>query len=368
MKSFIVLTMIFIWASAEAAPSYTLPLNFNLKHATYSLDVRFGQDSPQTLPLMIDTGSSNLVVVGDESFCKECSYLNHYPPIKLTPELKSLKERFKIKYGLGQGTLQSYQTTVTLNDTLTLPNFKFAIFKEGQKLNNTLGLAYRTIALPPEDPQPTFFERLNQAYGLNDEFSLLLCDNRHDSFITFGPNEIKDDTPLATLAIEQKKFYQVPLLQIGAGKKHALTSINKKNITIVDSGTSGKIVLPKDHFKALISYLKEHTSKKNQALSKTFWKGRSCVKKKRVDEKRFPTLYFTFKDLKGKSVQLPLPPERYITENSCGKGYLRLAFISEPQTDFIILGTPFLEQYRTRFQQRNPARVSFYQSNKCNRE
>lgn len=358
----------------------TLPLNYDVNHGEYSLTVKFANH--KSLALMLDTGSSNLNVVGDRQLCPACQLL--VKDSRFTPDhpITSLEEEFFMHYGLGNGKLKSYQGEIKVHDQFLLKQFKFGVYEQGENINNIVGFAYPEAAAPRDKPMPAFFTELNRKYQLQDQFSLLLCDERGPSKLFLGPlpEKLKHRTH-HTVPITNKTLYFIQSFGVSAPKGKMLISLPKGHHAILDSGTSAKIVFPDDLLAPLLVYLKQNTSKNNQALPEEFWQGTTCIARELIDPKAFPELFFHFKDATGKAFQLKLPASRYITSSACGDGYYKLGLISYPmqKTDkktpdhkklypsFIILGTPFLEEYMTTFKQYNPAELSFYNSEQlCN--
>ncbi|WP_165474709.1 pepsin-like aspartic protease [Legionella nagasakiensis] len=370
----------FFFLSAPAF-SITLPLNYNENHGDYALMVLLaGHEKP--LRLMLDTGSSNLNVVGDATLCPQCEELiagNRFTP---KAPAKPLKHEFFMRYGLGDGKLRQFQGPVNVPGKLTLEQFHYGVYEQGKDINNIVGFAYPQAADPRDNPTPPFFTRINQKYKLQDEFSLLLCDVRAPSWLFLGPLPAALGIfPHHEVAITKKELYFVG--QYGVSDKHGrmLVDLPGGGEAIIDSGTTAKIIYPDSKLAPLITYLKKHTSKKNQALPEDFWRGRACLANELVDEDAFPDLYFHFKDRQGHPFRLKLPAKRYITSSACGAGYVKLAFIGYQtnKTDtktpnhkknypsFVILGTPFLEEYLTTFKQDNPATLIFHNSTQlCN--
>ncbi|WP_162261864.1 pepsin-like aspartic protease [Legionella adelaidensis] len=366
--------------------SFNIPLIYNEDNGDYAFQILFAH-SGQQLKLMLDTGSSNLNVVGDEKICTNCNLLIEGK--RYTPEdpVKPLNKEFDIRYGLGDGKLRTYQgARLKLND-LTLDNFTFGVYEQGSNINHIAGFAYSTIAEPQDNPLPTLFSELDKKYNLQNQFSLLFCDTRAPSYLFLGPlsptlQKALQAVPSHKTPIVDKKFYGIKLKEVSETEGNSILKVPAgKDFAIVDSGTSAKNVFPDDLLLPLVKYIKEHTSKQNRDLPDIFWEGRDCVVSELVDTNSFPTLYFHFTDAHGKPFKLKLPPERYITSSACGEGYLKFAFLgytinkTHKKTlnhkanlpEMIVLGTPFLEQYFTTFNRENPAELTFYDSEKlCN--
>lgn len=373
------LAVLFILLS-NAACSLTLPLSYELAHGAYSLVVKFANH--KSLLLMLDTGSSNLNVVGDKQLCPACQLLIH--GTRFTPDdpITALEEEFFMQYGLGDGKLKAYQGGVQAHDQLALDQFKFGVYEQGQAINNIVGFAYPDAAAPRRQPMPAFFTELNRMYSFQDQFSLLLCDVRAPSKLFLGPLPEKlRRRAHHSVPIIHQSLYFIQNFGVSAPGGKMLIDLPMGYDAIVDSGTSAKLVFPDRLLAPLVAYLKQHTSKKNQALPKEFWNGTTCVATELIDPKAFPELFFHFKDAKGKAFQLKLPASRYITSSACGAGYYKLGFIgyeahkNDAKTqdhkksfpNFIILGTPFLEAYMTTFHQDHPAELRFYNSQElCN--
>jgi len=273
--------------------------------------------------------------------------------------------------------LYQFQGPVNVSEYLALEQFQYGVYEQGKDINNIVGFAYPQAAAPLDSPMPSFFAHINQKYQLQDEFSLLLCDVRAPSWLILGPLPDKlVKRAHHEVGIIKQELYFINQYGVSDEKGTRLIDLPDGGDAIVDSGTTGKIIYPEKNLAPLIAYLKKNTSKKNQALSEKFWRGLECVASELVDPQAFPDLYFHFKDRQGKAFRLQLPSQRYVTASACGKGYFKLAFIGykDNKTDkttsdhkknypsFIILGTPFIEQYMTTFKQYRPAKLVFYNS------
>lgn len=367
------------WLLAPPLYALTIPLGYDLTNGVYTFTVLLREENKFPLKLMLDTGSSNLNVVGNKDICPNCKvlveHLNYFNPNSPT---KNLKKEFKMRYGLGKGVLRKYQGRIRLlHPGIAIDNFNFGVYIRGYKINNIAGFAYPQAASPLKKPMPDLFDKLNKKYNFHDQFSLMLCDSRAPSSLFLGPLPEKMSTLVHhSVPIIKQDLYYIKQYGVSDDKGQRIIDFPMGADAIVDSGTSAKIVFLNEPLTHLIAYLKDNTSKKNLALPDEFWEGTVCMPDEMVDPNNLPTLYFHFKDSQGKSFKLAIPPQRYITSSSCGEDYYKFAFMGYTANKingntqhhkrnyppFIILGTPFIEEYMTTFQQYNPAQLSFYNS------
>ncbi len=359
-----------------AASSKKIPLEFHPRHGTYSANLNFGANAEGML-LVVDTGSSNLNVIGDKSMCPKCNVHIKSSRFSSNPQIIDLGKSFKMAYGIGRGKLKLYQTPVEIAPDLRLDKFRIGVFHQGKHLVNILGMAFPRLAQPRKEKMTTLFSALNKKYKFGGTFSLLLCRDKGQSHMTFGK---PDNSKLA------KKKYHVPLAWRGFfslfhygvsnQKDNRLMVLEPGTTAILDSGTTGKLVYPEAHLKKLRTYLFAANTDENRALPRRFWKGEQCVFKDEIDIKAFPTLYMHFLDTEGELLRLPFTPEHYITSVGCFEDRVRLAFISSEYVfrnkkntkskkrlmKKIILGTPLLEQYHVQFKMAEPRGFVFSES------
>lgn len=358
------------------ALSVSTDIDFDIEHGGYSIPVSVeGHTSP--IQLLIDTGSSNLNLIGAPKICPSCEPITGGKQrYQAKAPVKKIDKKFEMHYGAGSGKLQQYQGNVNLFDKkLRLDNYTFGVYQSGKYISNIVGFAFEAAAAPRKAPLPTLFSLLNKKYDFNNQFTLQYCDTQGTSKLYLGPTpKIFTYLPQYSTPVMHKSLYFIQHFGVSTPDGDKLIDVPKGDYTIVDSGTTAKIIYPAVQIKSLIEYLKKHTDAKNQKLPEVFWKGKTCIEAVAIDIKAFPTLYFHFKDIHGKPFKLPLPPERYVTQSACGKGYYKLAFIGmdehrkdkknlhhkKNQPGFAILGTPFIEQYATSFKQAYPAILTFY--------
>lgn len=368
---------------ALAVTKKTIPLTYHPTVGDYTFPVYMGKNHKKAFNLMLDTGSSNLNLIGDKELCPKCEAITAYETYKPGSAIKATDKTFKMQYGKGGGQLRQYQGQVRLEDDLHVKGYTFGIYLEGKNISNIAGMAFTKISAPVDAPLTPFFNQLNKKYDFNNQFSVQLCDNRGPSILFLGPLDKtlakKDNVQLPVL---DRGFYFVNHTFITDKHNKPILTVPKNERAILDTATSGKIIYPDSALKPLISYLKAHTSKKNRALPDEFWNGTACGPKSMIDKKAFPTLYFNFRDKQNKLIRLALSPERYITSSSCGKGSLKLAFtgfkshLLDPKTKHhkkampfpIILGTPFLEGFLVTFDKSKAPYVRLYPSDElCKR-
>lgn len=345
------------------AKSLTKSISYDVNYGWYEIDVYFSE-SKSPISLIIDTGSSNFNVVGDNEICPNCAYLGRknntyssYPSSIDTGKIHSTK------YLIGSGEAKIVKNKIRLDSEGThISSYQHGVYQKGTNIFNIWGFGFPSAMSSSSELDDPFFIALNKKFDFNSQFTLQLCDLDNISTIYFG------STPKRFKLLEA---YQVPIIKKSEFiiNGYGISSSSGKTIahfpegihSVIDSGTTGKIVLPEKVFTPLVTYIKSKTTKSNRELGEEFWINKECVMQKYLNLKSFPTINFHFKNTDGKPIKLALPKERYITQSSCGIGYYRFGFINGGNNfKGIILGTPFLEQYTTTFKMSHPAKLIFY--------
>lgn len=354
-------------STASAMPRHAIPLTLPLHYAaygTYTVPLNVGN---QTINVVVDTGSSNLNLIGDPTICDHCSSLG-IPNSKLTPDAKqkATPNYFMMQYGSGQGILRQYQGTVGFANLPQIP-YVYSVFISNPGAPSLLGMAYQTLAAPEGFPPPSFIGQWLAAGHYKKRFTLTLCGAKGNSTLVVGgiPKGI-DKAKIEFTPVVRKEYYSVLMRGIVDKKtKQWIVNFGAPYVNqeaIVDSGTTGAIFLPQNAVSNLIVALQKSVGKAVTAkLSPGFWRG-GCTTMPSSMLSQFPTLQVVL--LKWghpqQSIFVDLPPEQYFSSVNCLKGQRMLAFVSTGSTEYPspfivnrlrsvgkvtlkILGTPFLQ-------------------------
>jgi hypothetical protein len=347
------------FSSFAITKSISVNLNYTPASGIYTMPLKIGNN---IYDVILDTGSANLNLVGDKQICKECSGILTKKGYRPGKSGVAFPNYFKMAYGSGAGKMQVYRDKIHIGG-VTFP-YDFSVFLKAKDVGHDFGLGYRHIAMPGRSPLPTLFESIVKHTGVADQFSLLFCGTHGNSKIVFGKNPEINYDQVKQIPVAQKSFYTVLLNGINTEDGKSLVTYGPEDTTqtaILDSATTGSIILPDSSIHKITNYVKAYIKQKGvHNIPEYLWNQR-CVKKELIDTSKFPTLKILFTNYLGKkgSVVLDIKPESYLTSGSCGKGYRRFAFISmgHPETKKIhgshrlkkyqrtqkILGTPFFE-------------------------
>lgn len=327
--------------------------SFAFNHV-YTLNLNLGG---QTIETVLDTGSSNLLAIGDSSHCSSCvneyGYSSVYTPSSSSKKLSSTWSMSFLP--IGQAQIQGYQDTLTFQD-YTLDEFDFGMVTSEKGIPNIWGIAYPDIAQPSSDRQTPIFDALVSKFNLKNQFSLTLCATKKGSSGTFGGYDSNlttaDLNAVQWTPIVKKQWYSVPLthmfiLDAAGTSTEWLWSPASTDIVIVDSGTT-PLVIPATQVTALVKVLKSYASRNGITLEDSFWPtstdkgGLASLTDAQVA--KFPTIKLemtSFND-SSKVIALSISPQNYFQTTSTGARLLGV----QPG-NFYILGTVFMENYVT---------------------
>ena len=346
--------------SAPPNPGTGAPREMPLKYYNhfpfnnvYTIGVQVGG---QTLESVLDTGSSNLLVLGDAAHCPACTneygYQSTYSPAAGS---QALTTSWSMNFApIGAAQVQGYQDTVSWDD-LTLPGFKFGLVTAEKGIPNIWGIAYQSLASPYGAPQTPLFDALAQAGSLKNQFSLRLCGLKAGSNITLGGFDAALVDKMAQVQwtpITAKIWYSVTVERMyGGATPNAAAAWSwapaASDRVIVDSGTN-PLVLPAAQMAPLVAWLRSVATQNGLTLPADFWPtaagpgGYAALSA--ADVAKFPPLLV---DLAGtsdaqKTITLSIAPSVYFQTREDGQRYLGI----EPgQGSVYILGTVFLENY-----------------------
>ncbi len=316
---------------------HSLDLEGNVVPGAYTMTIEAGTP-PQTFEVVVDTGSSNLILLGDRSLCDNCGDeigQDLYSPSKSSTAWLSDTD-FTVRYGSGSLQAREVRDTVTVG-SLPPIDATFAVMTHQAGIRNILGLAYEAVAQPEGKPLTPYFDQLVQRTDVANEFSMLLC-TEGTSKITFGAS---DNQVSQYLDLVEEKWYVVALskMQVKGGKR--LGKFGAR--AIVDSGTTDLLVPAKMHgkiLKALAPVAKKNGIDLSHQLIRT--------SAKVIDQ--FPVFQLVADNAQGQTITLDVAPRTYF--RAVGSVGYTLA-IGVMNTGQVLLGKVFMENYHVVFDRAN---------------
>ncbi len=316
---------------------HSLDLEGNVVPGAYTMAIEVGTP-PQSFEVVVDTGSANLILLGDSSLCDNCAEevgRSLYSPSKSsTAQLSdtSLTARY------GSGSLEARQVLDKVAVGGQPPiDYTFAVMTHQAGIQNILGLAYKAVAMPEGTPLTPYFDELVQQTGIANEFSLMLC-TEGSSKIKFGAAGVQVSQ---YLDLVEEKWYVVSLskMQIKGGKRLGKFSAS----AIVDSGTTDLLVPASMHGKILRS-LAPIAEKNGIDLSHQLIRTSADV------IEQFPVLQIVAQNTDGQKITLDISPGTYF--RAVGTVGYTLA-IGVMNTGQVLLGKVFMENYYVVFDRAN---------------
>jgi len=297
----------------------------------YYVAMSFGTP-PQTLNVLVDTGSSNLAVA-----CAPDPYVDQFFALDNSTSWKPTGIRVMVPYTQGKWEGQLVTELVSVasvapssgapdpNDDASTNESFYSIengvvriranlacietsknfFINGSKWHGILGLGYPVIARPSPEVTP-FMEALTAVRAVErDLFALKLCgtmDTRSRVDVSMGGSldlgEIDAtafEGPVFFTRIRRRWYYDVVMTDVdvegqsvGVEKSCQEFNIDK---TIVDSGTTN-LRLPTKVFHRLVTLIKRETKLHHPPVPDEVWQGKEimCWKKGSTPWERFPEI------------------------------------------------------------------------------
>lgn len=315
----------------------SLDLDGKVVYGASTMAIQVGTP-PQTFEVVVDTGSSNLILLGDSSLCDNCAAevgQSVYSPSKSsTAQLNETD--FTVHYGSGSLQAREVRDKVAVG-SLPPIDYTFAVMTHQAGIQNILGLAYEAVAQPEGNPLTPYFDELVQQAGIANEFSMLLCTEGR-SKITLGASDVESSQYFDL--VEEKWYVISPKrMQVKGGKRLGRFSAP----AVVDSGTTDLLVSASMHGKilrALVPVAKKNGVDLSHELIRTTAEVIA----------QFPVLQIVAKNTDGEMATLDISPETYFREVAT-VGYT-LA-ISVTNTANVLLGEVFMENYHVVFDRAN---------------
>ena len=307
--------------------------------AQYTAEILVGTPA-KSFEVVLDSGSSNLILLGGSKFCDNCSTQTgavYEPTASSTAQLSS--DSFEIRYG--SGSLKARQVT----DTVAVGghegfSYTFGVMTHQAGISNILGLAYQSVAQPKDAPLQPYFEALVQKANLPDVFSLLLCGEEKGGTVDFGGAAVE---PEIYLPIVDRSWYVVDVdeLRIDGRSLGQMPRYERdRSKTIVDSGTN-RLMVPQKIFDGIQQAVESKIGEKLKDLGG----GTLGYDGTLPDFSQLPTLEIVAGDN-----TLSIAPETYMRKLNSVVAFFAVAPGGD---DTAILGQTFLENYYTVFDRAN---------------
>ena len=319
----------------------------------YTLDLKIGGE---TIEAVLDTGSSNLLAIGDSKTCSGCvneyGYSSVYTPSPTSQIIEG--EAWSMDFApIGQATVHGYEDTVSFGGK-TLDNYAFGVVTQEQGIPNIWGMAYATLAQPSGHGQLPLFDALVENAGLKNVFSLRLCGLKGGSQVTMGGYDAGlSSQELANVQwtpILQRVWYSVRLTSMYVSLNGTTADWqwlpSSRDTVIVDSGTN-PLVLPGTYVSSLVTVLMKIANDQGVSIPNSFWptsteKG-GLASISSSDVAKFPTIYLTMENFSNTktSFKLSIAPSIYFQTAENGQRFLGI----QPGSSIYLLGTVFMENY-----------------------
>ena len=184
---------------------HSLDLEGNVVPGAYTMAIEVGTP-PQTFEVVVDTGSANLILLGDRSLCDNCAdeagQSLYDPSQSSTAQLRDAD--FAVHYGSGSLQAREVSDKVSVGNLPPI-DYTLAVMTHQAGIQNILGLAYQAVAQPESKPLTPYFDELVRQTGIADEFSMLLCAEGTGK-ITFGASDVRVSQ---YLDLVEEKWYVV---------------------------------------------------------------------------------------------------------------------------------------------------------------
>ncbi|VTJ51505.1 Hypothetical predicted protein [Marmota monax] len=283
---------------------------------------------PQTLNILVDTGSSNFAVGAAPH-----PFLHRYYQRQLSSTYRDLRKGVYVPYTQGkwEGELgtdlvsipHGPNVTVRANIAAITESDKF--FINGSNWEGILGLAYAEIARPDDSLEP-FFDSLVKQTHVPNLFSLQLCGtgfplNQSEVLASVGGSMIIGgiDHSLYTgslwyTPIRREWYYEVIIVRVEINGQDLKMDCKEYNYdkSIVDSGTTN-LRLPKKVFEAAVKSIKAASS--TEKFPDGFWLGEQlvCWQAGTTPWNIFPVIsLYLMGEVTNQSFRITILPQQYL--------------------------------------------------------
>ncbi|XP_068770390.1 beta-secretase 2 isoform X2 [Struthio camelus] len=337
----------------------------------YYLEMLIGTP-PQTLNILVDTGSSNFAVAGAPD-PDVTSYFN--PELSSTYKSQGIDVTVKYTQGSWTGMLGTDVITIpkgingsyTINIATILESENF--FLPGVKWHGILGLAYDALAKPSSSVE-TFFDSLVRQAKIPNIFSLQMCGaglpvsgsgTNGGSLVLGGIEPSLYQGDIWYTPIKEEWYYQVEILKLEVGGQNLELDCREYNAdkAIVDSGTT-LLRLPQKVFSAVVQAIVRTSL--IQEFSSGFWTGSqlACWDKTERPWSLFPKLSIYLRDENSsRSFRISVLPQLYIQPIlGIGENLQCYRFGISSSTNALVIGATVMEGFYVIFD-RAQRRVGF---------
>ncbi|KAL4647246.1 beta-secretase 2-like [Arapaima gigas] len=328
---------------------------------------------PQTVNILVDTGSSNFAVAAAPH-----PYVTHYFDTALSRTYRSSGIVVSVKYtqGYWEGELgvdrvsipKGPNGTISVNIAPILTSDGF--FLPGVNWQGILGLAYPMLARPDSSVEP-FFDAVVRQMGIPDVFSLQMCgagilasvsgDPAAGSLIMGGIEPTLYKGSIWYTPIKEEWYYQVEILKLEVGDQNLNLNCKEYNTdkAIVDSGTT-LLRLPKNVFNAVVDAIVQTSL--IQKFSEDFWTGTklACWLKGENPLQFFPKISIYLRAINtSQSFRITILPQLYIQPVAeIYNDFECFRFGISPSTNGLVIGATVMEGFYVIFD-RAKKRVGF---------
>lgn len=299
-----------------------IPLTYRASNGVYSVDLDV--DGQRISDVLIDTGSSNLIILGNDSVCADCSSatVKSSALATYTPSASPIEngDQFTIRYGIGEGEVRLYDSEVAFSDGAEAIRYPIGVFVKAKNIGNILGLGYAAnlVSLNNFTPLP-FLDEYILKNKLRDIFTLNFCPRSSElSFMTVGTiPETKVNSQLKYTAIaphqgsgDMVRYDVSPTALWVDGEQQALGVFPESDgrvLTFVDSGTT-LLYLPDELIHAIADYYETKLG-----IPPSFWTGEdpTTIRISASYLSQLKDLQVEFPDANGGSFKVNLSPKTF---------------------------------------------------------
>ena len=325
----------------------------------------------QNLEMVMDTGSSNLLAIGDGQHCSNCQneygYTSVYSPGATSQALKS---SWSVSFlPIGTAKIQGYQDQLSFAGH-TVANNPFGLVTSEVGIPNIWGIAYQAAGHPRAAPQLPLFDALVSSVSLANQFSMRLCALKTGSSMTLGGFDAGVSDKMAQVqwtpvvqrlaySINMTRMYVSPATTSGSSVASQASSwswtLDAGESIIVDSGTN-PLVIPAANVASLVQLLKQVALDNSISIPDSFWPtatdhgGYATLTDAEIAKFPAMTMDIAARDpatgaastvAGSKTFTLTIAPSTYIQTREDGQRFLGV----ESATSTNILGTVFMENY-----------------------
>lgn len=340
----------------------------------YYITIEIGSP-PQTLNVLVDTGSSNFAIaVSPDPLIQKYFLPNESQTFKYLGTnvfVPYTQGNWEGPLGNDQVTLPSAQDISVHADIACITKSE-KFFINGSNWQGILGLAYPALARPNSSVVP-FFDRLVNEKLVSNVFSLQLCGQISVGSVTGGIMTIGGIDPklyfgeITYAPLHREWYYEIILTDVVVGDMSVIVDCRELNTekTIVDSGTTN-FRLPRKVFSKLVAAFKRQVNIK-ASIPNEFWFGDSamCWLTGNPPWKLFPRLRISIAHSVNSAFTLLIFPQQYLREvadaNLTKGNHTCFKFAINPSDSGTVLGTVIMEGFYLIFDRQN-RRVGFSKS------